>query len=208
VVVGDDVALGIDDEAGAEGFSDLAVVPTVALVGGLAAEKAIEEVLEVVVSLALTLTLSLILIFIVVAGVLRVGLDAAMRIRAAAFVGGGFGEGLGIDIDDGRTNALRNFYERVGFGGGICDFEGRGIAAIAGSLLAAHSVSCEGAADDGGGDGGEQNECRCETVRTQACQKRFHQFEDLFTGSAKGAGKIQSANLKYSCRKDSSDAQV
>ena len=57
VVVGDDVALGIDDEAGAEGLADLAVVAAVALVGDLAAEEAIEEVLEVVCALALALTL-------------------------------------------------------------------------------------------------------------------------------------------------------
>ena len=48
VIVGDDVALGIDDEAGAEGLADLAVVTAVALVGDLAAEEAIEEVLEII----------------------------------------------------------------------------------------------------------------------------------------------------------------
>ncbi len=54
VVVGDDVALGIDDEAGAERFANLTVFAVIALVGHLAAEEAVEEVLEVVLTLALT----------------------------------------------------------------------------------------------------------------------------------------------------------
>ena len=46
VIVGDDVALGIDDEARAERLAHLAVVAAF-LVGHLAAEEAVEEVLEV-----------------------------------------------------------------------------------------------------------------------------------------------------------------
>ncbi len=111
------------------------------------------------------------------------------------FVIGGFGEGLGIDVDYGGSDGLGDFNERVGLGGGAGDFERGGIGALAGSFLAAHSVSCEGAADDGGGDGGEQNECRCEPVRAQTCQKRCHCFEDLFKGSAKGALE----NSKHQC---------
>ena len=48
VIVGDDVALGIDDEAGAERLLHLAVVAAILPSGSLAAEEAVEEVLEVV----------------------------------------------------------------------------------------------------------------------------------------------------------------
>ena len=82
--------------------------------------------------------------------------------------------------------ALAILTKAIGLGGGIGDFERSGIGAVAGSFLTAHSVSCEGAADEGGGDGGEQNESRCEAVRAQTCKERFHRFEDLFTGSANG----------------------
>ena len=50
VIVGDDVALGIDDKAGAERLLHLAVIAAVVRAAGrLAAEEAVEEVLEVVV---------------------------------------------------------------------------------------------------------------------------------------------------------------
>ena len=52
VVVGDDVALGIDDEAGAEGFTDLAIVAAVVeaiftILAATAAKEALEEILKV-----------------------------------------------------------------------------------------------------------------------------------------------------------------
>ena len=78
VVVGDDVALGIDDEAGAERLAAPAAVVAAVLVGHLAAEEAVEEVLEVV--LALTLAVVLIVVLIVVAGILRIGLHAAVEV--------------------------------------------------------------------------------------------------------------------------------
>ena len=191
VVVGDDVALGIDDEAGAEGFAHLAVV-IVALVGILSAEEAIEEVLEVVVSLtlALTLALPLVLILIVVAaGVLGIGLRMAVRYQATALVLGGFGERLGIDVHDGGANSLGDFDKGIGLDDGVYNLEGRGIAAFARSFLSADAVRRERATDDGGGESCEQNKRGRKTMRAQPCEKRFHGFEDLFTCSADLAGK-------------------
>ena len=79
MVIGDDVALGIDDEAGAERFLHLAVVAAVTLIGNLAAEEAVEEVLEIVLALTLALSLLSLILIVVVAGILGVGLDAAVR---------------------------------------------------------------------------------------------------------------------------------
>ena len=80
VVVGDDVALGIDDEAGAERFLHLAIVGAViGAAGRLAAKEAVEEVLKVVLSLSL---LTVVLI-VVIARILLVGLRAElMEVRA------------------------------------------------------------------------------------------------------------------------------
>src|ERR1019366_1898987 len=57
VVIGDDVALGVDDEAGPEGFANAAstAIFTVALVRRLAAKEAVEEVLEIALAPALAL---------------------------------------------------------------------------------------------------------------------------------------------------------
>jgi hypothetical protein len=176
VIVGDDVALGVDDEAGAEGFADLSVVAAIALVGNLAAEEAVEEVLEIILTLALSWTLAAILIgsVVIVAGILGIGLDAAVRIEVSAFESGRLGQGAGVDIDDGRSDGFGDFYERVGFDGGGDDFEGGGIAAVAHAFLSANSMSCEGASDEGGGDGSEDDEGRSEAVGAQACKEGFH----------------------------------
>ena len=68
MIVGDDVAPGIDDEAGAERLLHLVtlIAPVLSL-WDLAAEEAIEEVLEVVVALSLTL---LLVVLTFVAGIL------------------------------------------------------------------------------------------------------------------------------------------
>ena len=57
VIVGDDVALGIDDEAGAERLAAPGRRRRRPWSGNLAAEEAVEEVLEVVLALALALIL-------------------------------------------------------------------------------------------------------------------------------------------------------
>ena len=75
MVVGDDVALGIDDEAGAERLAHLVVVAAVALIGNLAAEELVEEVLEVALTLALTLLLIVATLAVVAAGSLLMGID-------------------------------------------------------------------------------------------------------------------------------------
>jgi hypothetical protein len=121
-----------------------------------------------------------------------------MGIQMAALEVCGFGEGAGIDVDYGGSDSLGDLDELVGLDRRVDDLKGRGIAAVARSFLSAHSVSCERAADQGGRDGGENKERRCETIRAQACKKGFHRFEDLLTGSANKAGKIRSAKFKYS----------
>jgi len=170
VVVGDDVALGIDDETGAEGFTDLAVVAI--LIGDLAAEEAIEEVLEIVLALSLTLPLVLIIVIGIVAGVLRIRLDAVVGVgqkTASAFIAGVLGKGLGVDIHHSGADSLCDLDESIGLSGGVDHLERRGIAAVAGSFLATHSMSCIGAADDGGGEYREKEESGCEAVRPQSC---------------------------------------
>ena len=65
VIVGDDVALGIDDEARAQRLLHSAALVAALGRGNLAAEEAVEKVLEVVGALSLSLSLSLLLIVFV-----------------------------------------------------------------------------------------------------------------------------------------------
>ena len=144
VIVGDDVAPGVDDEAGAEGFLyAAAVIAAIGSAGNLAAEEAVEEVLEVALALALRL-----LIFIVaVAGILRYGLDAAVEV-AAALVIGLLGKGLGVDIHHCRPYQVGNLHKLIGGDGGIDNLEGSGVGARVLLFLPANSVSGKGAGHD------------------------------------------------------------
>ena len=109
---------------------------------------------------------------------------------------GGLGQGAGIDVDDGGSDGLGDLDEWIGLDGGVDDFERRGIGAVAGSFLTAHSVSCEGATDEGGGDGGEQKERRCETVRRAGVQGAISSVQRPLNGfSQRGLGKFKAPIL-------------
>ncbi len=78
VIVGDDVALGVDDEAGAERLADLAVVAAI-LIGHLAAEESVEEVLEVILTLLVIVAAAVIAIGSLLVRVGQGGRGAAAR---------------------------------------------------------------------------------------------------------------------------------
>src|SRR5215469_520644 len=103
VIVGDDVALAVDDEAGTQGFTNAALVVAVALVGSLPPKEAVEEVLKVVLAVLLILVVAAPALPVI--GILRVGLHAAPVGHApAGAVHGLLGQRLGVDIDDRRGN--------------------------------------------------------------------------------------------------------
>jgi len=169
VVIGDDVALGVDDEARTQRLANLSIIAAVTLIRYLSTEEAVEEVLEIVLTLT---ALVLIIVVRVVAGVLRVGLDAVVRVRqepAAAFIAGVFRQRLGIDIDHCGSHGLGNFYEGVGLSGRIAHLERRGVAAVARSFLTANSMGRVRSADNRDGQNGEEKKCGGETVRAQSC---------------------------------------
>src|ERR1700733_3517278 len=94
VAIGDDIALRIDNYAGAErALADVAGVRA-----ALAAEKLIEEILEWAI-----VSLSLIALVILIG--IRPGRPAAATVRI-------LDGGLGIDVDDTRLQLLRNLRER------------------------------------------------------------------------------------------------
>ena len=156
MIVGDDVALGIYDEAGAKGLTNLAVVAAFRIrpARHLAAKELVEEVLEV--ALALPLLLILVLILVVVARILRRRLHAAVRV-AVALVFRLFGQGLRVDVHDRRTNLPRDLDELVGRNGGIDDFKRCGVGAVGLLLLPADSVSGEGTGHNGSRESGKQH---------------------------------------------------
>src|SRR5580698_1213724 len=146
VVVGDDVALGIDDEAGAERLAHLIVVSAV-LVGSLAAEEAVEEVLEV--ALALALALLLVVVAVAVAGVLRMRVgNGAIAGPLAAFVHGLLGKRLGVDVDHSRADFLGDAHKVVRGHGVVDDLQRSGIGACVLLLLPANTMSSEGDGHD------------------------------------------------------------
>jgi hypothetical protein len=182
VVVGNDVAAGIDDEAGAEGLAFLAVIATHI---GVLAEEAVEEVLEATLTLALAIALTLAVALalgtlIVVVTVVAVGwlrlllLGEGLHVAAAAILLLLFGEDFGIDVDDGGAN----FFGDAGKVGrelaGRGDFERGGIRAVDLRFLAAHVVRNDRADENAGGKGGENREGRSQTVIAEPPKKGFH----------------------------------
>ena len=139
VVVGDDVAARIDDEAGAEGLAFLAVIATAEI--GILAEEAVEEVLEAALALPLSIALTLavavalraliVIVAVVAVGrLLLLGEGHEVGIIAAAVLLLLFGENFSIDVDDGGAYFFGDAGEvgRELTGGG--NFEGGGIGAV------------------------------------------------------------------------------
>ncbi len=151
VIVGNDVSLWIDNEARAKRLPDGAIIPAF-LVGHLAAEEAVEEVLEVALPLALLRFVGLVF----VARILGNGLDAAMGV-AAALVHRLLGQGLGVDIHHSRTDLLGDLHKLVGSDGGIDDLERCGVGAVALFFLSADPVSSKGTGHDGDRESSKQD---------------------------------------------------
>ncbi len=137
VVVGDDVAAGIDDETGAESTAFSA--GAIAVVTTLAAEEAVEEVLHVAGGL----------LAVVAIGVVWLGKPLA---AASAFVGGRLGQLLCIDVNDGGTDLFYDLRKAVGEGHWGWNDERAGVRGIDAGLLFAADVACE--------DRAGQNACR------------------------------------------------
>ena len=179
VIVGDDVALGVNDEAGAEGLPDaLLIVLTVAEAGhavGCLAVLTTEEVIKEVLHAALAALLALLVVVILtIAGVLGDGSDAAVHV-GFLFVAALLGEGGGVDVDDGWASGLGDADKLIGWNGGVCDFQRCGIAR--GDLLvftATDAMRGEGADDDGDGESGEEDKDRSETAGAQSFHQCFH----------------------------------
>ena len=156
VVVGDDVAARIDDEAGAEGLTlaELgrltAVAPT--------AEEAVEEVLHVVVVAAAAVIVAIRLI-----GVGQVA-------TAATF--GSLGDVVGVDVDDGGTDLLDDGGEAVGEDDRAGEGQGTGVGGVdALRFLAADLAGDDGAEQNARGENGEQSKGCRETTAAQALDK-------------------------------------
>jgi hypothetical protein len=99
VIVGHDVAAGVDDDAGAE--RALAHIRRLAALTGLSAEEAVKEILELVVSAALLLVIVLI--------VGRVGLGRAAHPAVRVL-----DDRLGVDVDHRGLYLLGDLAEGVG----------------------------------------------------------------------------------------------
>src|SRR5215472_13816317 len=190
VVVGDDVALGVDDETGAEGLADL-VIAVIALVGDLAAEEAVEEVLE-----AGVLVLIVLVVVVAAVGVLLIRLVAVVEAAAAGAVSRLLGQRLSVDIDDCRAHFLGDSDKSVGGDGGAYDLEGRGVGAGALLFLACHTMRQERAADNAHRKCAEQEESRGETARAKPFEERFHVCLDLVRFVI-----IPGCNLQYNERR-------
>src|SRR4029079_8430973 len=82
VIIRDDVALGADDEHGAERFANLPILAI--LIGNLATEELVEEVLEVVLTLTSRSNSRRLILIVVAVWVLRIWQCAAMRRRTTS----------------------------------------------------------------------------------------------------------------------------
>ena len=159
VVVGDDVAAGVHDEAGAERLVLVGGVGAViAAHSTLAAEEAIEEVLHVAGSLVVRI--------IVVSAVGR-----SLAATGSSAGGGLFGQGDGVDVDHRGTDLLRNLGEVVGKVDRVRHGERAGVGGVDRLLLAADAAGDQGAGEDADGERGQQREGRREAVGANALEK-------------------------------------
>ncbi len=151
VVVGDDVALGIDDEAGSQRLTHLAAV-IFALVGHLPAEEAVEEVLESLLPLSRLsgVAAALVILVVFISGrILRIGRGPAVELasRPGCRL---LGQRLGIDVHDRRAHLLGDLredaLELVGRKVGVGNLQRSGISGAVLLLLPTHSVGHEGPA--------------------------------------------------------------
>ena len=110
VIVGDDVAARIDDEAGAERFTNATAIRAAAVIRSLSArsaEEAVEEVLEIVVRTLLLLLIVVAAALLVVGRLRIVWVAMGVALRAATAAGAALvGQGLGVDIHDRGTTSL------------------------------------------------------------------------------------------------------
>ena len=187
MVVGDDVALGIDDETGTKRLAHL-VAAVIALVGVLAAEKVVEKVLEALAALAAVV---LIVLTIVPVGVLLL----RAPVGEVLAVQGLLGQCLGVDIDDSRTHFFGDLDKGVRRNAGVDDLERRGVGTGVLLLLAADSVRGIGTCHDPGGQDPQQDESRRETARPQPFEEQFHEFPQ-----PRQSGSVPMTNPKYSDR--------
>ena len=148
VIVGDDVALGIDDEARAERFLHAAALVAAIRRGNLAAEEAVEEVLEVVGTLAL-LRLIVVAVIAVIARILLIGLSLEVEV-ARPLVGRLLGQRLRVDVHHRRSDLPGNLHKIIGRDGGVDHLERSGIRAVVLLFLSAHSVGRKGTGHNGG----------------------------------------------------------
>jgi hypothetical protein len=121
VIVGHDVALGIDDNAGAERALPHVLLRHAATLTTLAAKEAVKEILEGALSLALALALALsALTLIILILVLVIFVVWSLRLAATPVNGRVLECRLGVDVDHRRLNLFRDLRELVrklfGFG--------------------------------------------------------------------------------------------
>jgi hypothetical protein len=158
MVVGDDVAARVHDEAGAEGLAhaEALVFAVISALAALAAEEAVEEVLHV----ALVALVSLIA---------AEGDDLAAA--AGAPVGGLLGNRLGVDVDHRGANVLGD----PGEGGGEIARIGNGERTRVGGVdclaLGADRAGEDGANENAKGEDRQQREGRAQTVIAKASEE-------------------------------------
>ena len=167
VIVGDDVALGIDDEAGAQRLANTAAAPLVAVIAchrAPAAEEAVEEVLEVALPPSSPPPAAAGLHHRDSAGFCGLGWTRPWKLRRA-FIGRLLGQRLGIDVDHRRPHGLGDLHEFIGLNRRIHHLQGRGVGAVVLLLLTANSVRNIRAGHDADRERSKKNEHRSETAR-------------------------------------------
>jgi len=150
VVVGNDVAARVDNEAGAQCLANAGALVVVAPTATLAAEEAVEEVLHVALVASVSAVIAI--------GRLRRN-RAALQAAASARGGGLLGHRFRIDIHDGRADLFGNLREAVGQCHRVRDGEGASVAGVDVLLLFTADV----AGDDRAGknaDGKRRKHCK------------------------------------------------
>ena len=160
VVVGDDIAAWVDDEAGAEGLTLAArtvlVISTAAAAGVLPAEKAVEEILHIALVR---------LVLIVAAG-------RGPSITARTGNGGFAGNGFDVDFDNGGANLLDDGGEAIRKRHGARNDDGAGVGRVDVLLLGgADGMGEDGAAQNAGGKRSQQDKSGGKSMSAEALKQ-------------------------------------
>ena len=167
MVVGDDVAAWVDDEAGAQGLAFAAsggtiLVVTLAL-AALATEEAVEEVLHITL-------IRLALVFVSAAVRVAAGRGDAATLAA----GGALGDLFGVDVDDSWADLFDDLREAVRERDRIGDDDWagiRGVQVLLSVFLGADIASEDGAGEHAYAKGREQGEGGGEAMSAEAVEE-------------------------------------